>query len=143
MICAPLPDELTSRIDPRGDCWEWIGGDNGVGYGRVYLNGTKQYAHRAVWEALVGPIGDGLTIDHLCRNHSCVNPDHLEPVTQAVNNRRGSRRNGQTGKTHCPYGHAYEGVNVQTAGRRKHWRRCAQCHARRNREYRERKRNAL
>lgn len=74
---------------PSG-CWEWCGFRNGKGYG-IFHDGERMVkAHRWSWEhANRRPIPDGLTIDHLCRNRSCVNPEHLEPVTDAENRRRG------------------------------------------------------
>ena len=73
------------RINPTGFCWEWVGQRDRNGYGRY----NSYLAHRQVWESLVGPIPDGLVLDHLCRVRHCVNPDHLDPVTPEENNRRG------------------------------------------------------
>jgi hypothetical protein len=82
-ICQHLSEHTdTSGAD---QCWLWGGLQNKWGYGRV-RNG--RLAHREVYRELVGEIPAGLTIDHLCRNTLCVNPKHLEPVTQAENNRR-------------------------------------------------------
>ncbi len=72
---------------PTG-CWHWTGAKTDKGYGRFYLNGNK-HAHRISYELLIGPIPNGLVIDHLCRNPSCVNPAHLEPVTHVENVKRG------------------------------------------------------
>lgn len=70
-----------------GQCWIWTGSCNDVGYG--YFNHPDTgYAHRAAYLLLVGPIPEGAELDHLCRNKSCVKPDHLEPVTARVNVRR-------------------------------------------------------
>lgn len=86
-------DKLAPYIDASGDCWEWTGRLNSSGYGSlsVKIDGKwrNRMAHRLVWVTLVGPVPDGLTLDHLCRVRHCVNPDHLEPVTQKVNNARG------------------------------------------------------
>lgn len=71
-------------IDP-GDCWLWTGTIRPDGYGQVTVGRKQQRAHRLVYELLVGPIPEGLTLDHLCRNPPCVNPDHLEPVTLKIN----------------------------------------------------------
>jgi hypothetical protein len=68
-----------SRIP--GQCWEWLGPKDWHGYGRH----SNFVAHRIAYELAVGPIPLGLVIDHLCRNPSCVNPEHLEPVTNKVN----------------------------------------------------------
>lgn len=90
-------------------CWEWTA-SLGFGYGRYYSSVQKKTvrAHRASYEMLVGPIPEGLTIDHLCRNRACVNPDHLEPVTSQVNILRGygiSALNAR--KVVCPNGHEF------------------------------------
>jgi hypothetical protein len=70
-------------------CWEWTGRTNKDGYGKFYLGGVHVAAHRAAYELLVGPIPEGLVLDHLCCNPRCVNPEHLEPVTGAENLLRG------------------------------------------------------
>lgn len=99
---------IADRIDATGDCWEWTGGTSPAGYGKA---GTR-LAHRLVYEMLVGPIPEGLTLDHLCRNRVCVNPDHLEPVTLADNVRRGYGLAGRWRNTHCKQGHPFDQVNT-------------------------------
>lgn len=76
------------RVDV-GLCWEWSGARSGLGYGCFWFGTRMIRAHVWAWLALVGPIAEGLDLDHLCRNTRCVNPDHLEPVTRAENARRG------------------------------------------------------
>lgn len=70
-------------------CWEWQTGTSTRGYGVARVNGRSCLAHRAVYQALVGPIPEGMVLDHTCLNTICVNPAHLQVVTQAENTRRG------------------------------------------------------
>ena len=99
-------------------CWLWTGRDNGKGYCTFKLNGNNEYCHRFSYTIFVGPIAEGLEIDHLCRVRRCCNPSHLEAVTPAVNQSRsllGARANAgmyQKSKTHCPQGHAYTAENT-------------------------------
>lgn len=130
-----LQERLWRFIDASGDCWEWVGEQAKGGYGRISTGSagrrTHTLAHRAVWETLVGPIPDGLTIDHLCRNRRCVNPDHLEPVTFRENCLRGYGVGARAArKTHCPKGHAYAGTNL--VGTERH-RECRSCRRERER----------
>lgn len=92
-------DYLASHTLEASGCWNYTGTFNkGNGYGRI----LQTTSHRYYYEALVGEIPAGLQIDHLCRNIRCVNPDHLEPVTNAENARRRSAV-----LTHCKYGHEF------------------------------------
>lgn len=104
---------IADRIDASGDCWEWTGSKNGDGYGTVQAEGRVQGSHRVVWKALVGPIPKGQTLDHLCRNPGCVNPDHLELVTHQENVLRGYNPMAQQSRrTHCVNGHLLSGDNI-------------------------------
>ncbi|GHJ11226.1 hypothetical protein TPA0907_55930 [Micromonospora humidisoli] len=89
------------KVDTSGVCWEWTASVDSSGYGTFNAGGRRVSAHRHSWLTLIGPVPDGLELDHLCLNRRCVNPDHLEPVTHAEN----VRRQGKNRKTHCVRGH--------------------------------------
>lgn len=119
LFSPSLPPRFWAKVAVQPDgCWQWLASGNGEGHGRTYRDGIKIYAHRYAYEALVGPVPDGLVIDHLCRNRGCVNPAHLEPVTQAENTRRGLMRSGRAAwaaaLTHCKHGHEYTPENTYT-----------------------------
>ena len=100
---------------PAG-CWEYAADSRaGRGYRQVSIGSVNgrcvlRYAHRVAYESLVGPIPEGLQLDHLCRNRTCVNPDHLEPVTPHENRRRAAAL-----ITACPQGHVYDEANTGLA----------------------------
>lgn len=92
---GPVPRPTIERVLEKieyldNGCWRWIGATNGVGYGQVWdlSHRGRVYAHIVTYTHYVGPIGEGLELDHTCRFPSCVNPAHLEPVTHAVNRAR-------------------------------------------------------
>lgn len=128
-----LLDRLGEKID-FGDCWEWTAAKDPMGYGRVSQpTYGESLAHRAVWVHVVGPIPDGLHLDHLCRNRACVNPDHLEPVTQRENSLRGDGPAGTRARqTECIRGHAFDEKNTYYS--KNGTRGCRACHNRRERD---------
>lgn len=128
---------LPPIADQRRSCWMWTAYRNPDGYGQFRVGGRTVYAHRFAYELMVGPIPDGLQIDHLCRVRACVNPSHMEPVTPKMNTRRGEtgavRGAQQRAKTHCPQGHPYAGANLYVHKRGD--RDCRICMADRSRRY--------
>lgn len=107
-------------------CMLWMGYVNPTGYGRLSLGRKMTLAHRAAYALAYGGIPEGLTLDHLCRVRHCVAPDHLEPVTAAVNTLRGSGPTALNArKTHCPQGHAYDEANTYVF---RGSRNCRTCH---------------
>lgn len=119
-------------------CWVWSGAPNTSGYGMLRIDRkTSQLAHRVGYELLVGPIPEGLQLDHLCRNRLCVNPAHLEPVDSRTNTLRGETLAArQAAQTHCVHGHPFSGENLTVTRFGK--RRCNTCNRERAREQRAR-----
>lgn len=115
MSLTALPARVFDKIMPcpLTGCWLWTAyiGPNGYGYINQG-NRRPNTAHRVVYEAIKGPVPDGLELDHLCRVRSCANPAHLEPVTSAENTRRGLAGANNRAKTHCPKGHPFSGDNL-------------------------------
>lgn len=134
---------ISSYSPHLGPCWIWTAGLWGGGYGRfVTSTGVHAPAHRVSYEWIVGPIPPGLQLDHLCRVRSCVNPRHLEPVTNAENGRRGEGPAGTNSrKTECESGHPFDGPNTYIAPNGT--RACRSCRAACERERRRRKREGV
>lgn len=124
---------LSEKILYSEGCWEWNGWHNTKGYACMAVNlhdgcgQKKKFAHRVVYELLIGPIPEGKQLDHLCRNRGCVNPWHLEPVTCKENLMRGETHAARNvAKTHCPHDHEYTPENTiirKSDGSRK----CREC----------------
>jgi hypothetical protein len=117
-----LTDRLVRFIDKRADgCWQWTGslhpngyGNIGVQFGAGRANRRQLLAHRVSYEIHLGPIPAGLTLDHLCRNRACVNPAHLDPVSERENILRSTGPAAvNAAKTHCKRGHELTGDNLK------------------------------
>ena len=120
-----------SRITVVDGCWEWGAGKQSRGYGMCWNGEKAVLAHRFSFEVHKGEIPEGLVIDHLCRNRSCVNPDHLEAVSQRENVRRGNSPRLRAAQTHCKRGHEYTPENTHSWGGS---RACKSCKAQLARE---------
>ena len=117
-------ERFWARVDKSGTCWKWQGSSS-QGYGSFSADGRTVRAHRYAYELTVGPIPHGLVLDHLCRVRSCVNPAHLEPVTNVENVLRGAGWAGTNSrKTHCVHGHEYTPENTVPIA---DGRRCRTC----------------
>jgi len=114
-----LPPRLAAKIGPltANGCIPWMAAKTN-GYGVVQYAGTLRRAHRVIYELTRGAIEPGKELDHLCRNRACINPDHMDPVRQAENNRRSNSRSAQHARqTHCLRGHEFTPENTYTRSR--------------------------
>lgn len=126
-------ERLFSRlvIDPETGCLNWTGPTNSNGYGWVNTRGRIIGAYRAMYELFVGPVPDGMELDHLCRNPRCASPDHLEAVTHRENIRRSHGLFADRARqTHCIHDHEFTVAN--TYWRSNGTRACRTCQAIRN-----------
>jgi len=122
-----------SNVVMTDTCWIYIGNHNSKGYGVIKFRkevGGKTFtfmAHRYSYELLFEKIPSDMTIDHLCKEVSCVNPKHMEVVTRGENSLRG---NGPTAKnkrkTYCNKGHKFDKENTYIT--KKGFRNCKMCH---------------
>jgi hypothetical protein len=135
-------ERFWERVVKRGpdECWGWKGFVQINGYGTYKHKAfTTVAAHRIAYELTYGPVPRHLQMDHLCRNRGCVNPNHVEPVTQQENIRRGTGISVlNAAKTHCPKGHVYAGKNVRISP--KGYRFCRECARVHSEEFRQKKR---
>ncbi len=121
---GPVPEHRPKL----GPCWLWTAALMPNGYSSFWLHGRNALGHRVAYELFVGPIPEGMTLDHLCCVKRCINPAHLEPVTSRENTLRAERGRAQCNarKTHCPEGHEYTSANTYVApGRHRRCRACA------------------
>lgn len=127
-----LQQRLTARLAPDAEtgCLLWTGARNSSGYGLIRVHNYPHLVHRVAWELENGPIGDGMTIDHVwargCFNRNCANVAHMEVVTSRENTLRGNSAAARNAvKTHCPKGHPYDDQNTYLDPRGK--RNCRTC----------------
>jgi hypothetical protein len=132
-----LPFIQERVVTPRVDCQIWVRATRN-GYGRISVGGRLYQAHRVVWELVNGPIPAGMTIDHLCRVRSCVNPEHMELVSSAENTRRAAPFRPSFTRTpdrpdSCANGHPYTADNTLADHRGR--RVCVTCLRERRKRY--------
>ena len=127
-------------VNPDTGCWEWTACLHDGGYGLLNVGGRMVRAHRFSYELHVGPIPDGLVLDHLCRNRACCNPEHLNPCTRGENLHAPDSESPAAvykARTHCKHGHEYTDDTI-------YWHRgaryCKVCLRNRKREARRQKR---
>lgn len=126
----PIIDRLARAFTKNGDCWIWNGYKNPSGHAQMSYKGVRTGAHRLSYETFVGKIPEGLVLDHLCKQPSCINPNHLEPVTQGENVKRSDtnlvakqmRRDNE-----CKRGHKFTEENVYIRPSDPSIRECRTC----------------
>lgn len=126
VIPAPVVARLLANVEQAGDCLVSRYSIGGHGYSQIgwHDNGrtVTVLGHRTAWIAAHGPIPDGMTVDHLCRNRRCINVEHLRLLT----NEQNARDNGPAQRTHCPAGHPYDEQNTyRTPNGHRRCRSCA------------------
>lgn len=128
-LTAKEMKRFLARFDvcQKTDCWVWRSGVNKAGYGQFNLNGKNVRAHRISYIISRGEIPKGRVLDHLCRNRKCVNPSHLELVTQRENLLRGDTITAKNSKkTKCKRGHPFDEENTYIR-KKTGFRKCRAC----------------
>lgn len=131
-VNPPVEVRFWAKVRKGAECWEWVGAHTSRGYGNFWSGSRYVAAHIFAYSLLVGSVPRGLDLDHLCRNRSCVNPEHLEPVTRRENTLRGetpAARNAR--KTHCLRGHVFDEANTYRSKRGRGCRACRNASSRR------------
>lgn len=124
-MATPVQRFLALTDKDSGDCWLWTGRLNWAGYASFWFDGRTVKAHRWSYQHHVGPIPDGMQLDHLCRVRHCVNPEHLEPVTNRENSLRGIGPTAiNAAKTHCKRGHEFTPENTYRDAKGRMCRAC-------------------
>src|SRR5437899_5599175 len=131
-----LKERFEAKVPAGPGCMAWMGALDHKGYGRFSVKGINKFAHRIAFELYIGPIGEGLTIDHLCRSRRCQNISHMEAVTMRTNCLRGDCWKHQAKKTHCRNGHPFNHAN--TYRYKNGHRSCRLCSRRHSATYRKR-----
>jgi hypothetical protein len=129
-------------INPDTGCWEWSGStfkhSNGGKYGKIKRDRRTVGTHVAAYEVFVGPVPDGLVVDHLCENTLCLNPAHLQPKTHRANILRGTSPAALNArKTHCKHGHEFDLINTRFRPNDR-GRECRACDRQRQRQAQKR-----
>lgn len=121
-------ESFWAKVEKTETCWNWLAALTN-GYGHLHWQGKDKLAHILSYELLVGPVPEGLELDHKCRNTRCVNPEHLEPVTHRVNVivRGVGPFAKRARQTHCLRGHAFTASNTYIH-RSRRVRICRTCH---------------
>ena len=135
-----VTERFWAKVNKTDTCWLWTAGTSVEGYGRFRLNDRSRKAHQVSYEMHVGPIPEGKVLDHLCRVPGCVNPAHLEPVTDRENILRGTAPAAvNAAKTHCKRGHEFTDDNTYWS---KGKRSCKTCSAAHDKAYKAARRKA-
>lgn len=132
---------MTQPNSKQGECIEWTGALDKHGYGVVSIDRKTFRVHRLAVILSGRRYPKGYVTDHLCRNRKCINPDHLDVVTNVVNIMRGQSFGALNAlKTHCPYGHILDGIRISPLNKKRRWKRCRKCNtlAYRKRRYAKR-----